>query len=219
MKSTPKPVMEPIAPETFAKLQAIREQIDEYKKKISELEDEAYQLVPKHTFDECKAMECEHTCHNRWDCHCNCVRRKHFKGCFKDYYSPKKKVFKPNVTYPTLGWKTTVCRGDYWQNAWHPHKVVKEHDKILVLDDESWLLKSTIFQIEDCTYIRERFNNTIYFCADDPESLEMYKILLEVDAKERYEKVYADVRKMLHEPPDYTLPWEHNDEKIFNPIK
>jgi len=216
-KKPPKPQMEQISPETWAKLLAIQTRIDEYKAKIKELENEADDLVPKHTFEECKAMECVHTHQNRWDCHCYCVRRKGYSGCFHDYYSPKKKVFKPKVTYPVLGWKSVACKGSFWKNEWHPYKVVKETEKTLVLDDGTQLFKSTLFTIEDCTYIKCRSGYT-YFCADDPSVLDTFKMLLDVVAKERSEKFNAEVRKMLKEPPDCTLPWEKSDEKIFNPI-
>ncbi len=71
MKKNTKPmVMEPISEETRAKLKAIESRIDELKRQIKELEDEAYELVPKHTFDECKAMGCVHTYRNRWEVNC-----------------------------------------------------------------------------------------------------------------------------------------------------
>ena len=185
----PKPMeMEPISAETFAKLKAIRSRIAELEGQIKELKDEAYELVPKHTFDECKAMECVHTYRNRWDCHHYCVRRLHEKGNFHDYYEKKKPVFKPRVTYPTLGWKSVACKGNFWKGEWHPYKVIKETEKCLILDDKTQLHKSTIYTIEDVTYIGRRNSNVDYFCADDPATLDMKVTLLDVAFKEQTER-------------------------------
>lgn len=198
------PEMEPISPETHAKLKAIETRIDELKAQIKELEEEAYWLVPKHTFDECKAMGCDKTYRNRWDCHCSCVRRKDYHGCFHDYYYKEMPVFKPRVTYPTLGWKQVAARGVKWGDEWHGfHKVVQETDKTLLLDD-AWktrLFKSTIFTIEDVTYIKNR-SGTIYFCADDPEALDIQVTLLDVANQEWCEQN----RAWMIKTPDTSYP-------------
>lgn len=185
------PQMEPISDEIKAKLKAIESRIDELETQIGELKEEAYALVPKHTFEECKAMGCEHTYRNRWDCHRYCVRRKHAKGCFYDYYTPKKKVFKPKVDYPTLGWKTVTTEGGSFM--W---KVVKETDKTLTLDDKTQLLKSTIKQYEDCIFIKSRTGCT-YLCADNPETIEVQKTLLKVVRREWCEAINGKVIGML----------------------
>lgn len=204
----PKPMtMEIISEETYAKLRAISSRITELKCQIRELEDEAYELVPKHTFDECKAMGCVHTYRNRWDCHHSCVRRLNEKGNLHDYFEKKKPVFKPRTDYPTLGWKQVATRGAKWKGEWHGfHKVVQETDKTLLLDD-AWktrLFKSTIFTLEDVTYIKDR-SGTIYFCADDPEALDIQVTLLDVANKEGYERNSRLVTPML-ETPDTSYP-------------
>ena len=204
----PKPMeMEPISAETLAKLKAIRSRIAELEDQITELKDEAYELVPKHTFDECKAMECVHTYRNRWDCHHSCVRRLHEKGNFQDYYEKKKPVFKPRVEYPMLGWKQVATRGAKWKGEWHGfHKVIQETEKTLLLDD-TWktrLFKSTIFTLEDVTYIKDRSGST-YFCADDPATLDMQVTLLDVANREWCVRNNRLVTPML-ETPDTSHP-------------
>ena len=204
----PKPMeMEPISAETLAKLKAIRSRIAELEDQITELKDEAYELVPKHTFDECKAMECVHTYRNRWDCHHSCVRRLHEKGNFQDYYEKKKPVFKPRVEYPMLGWKQVATRGAKWKGEWHGfHKVIQETEKTLLLDD-TWktrLFKSTIFTLEDVTYIQDRSGST-YFCADDPATLDMQVTLLDVANREWCVRNNRLVTPML-ETPDTSHP-------------
>ena len=192
----PTPEMEPISEETKAKLRAISKRIHELEAQIDELKEEAYGLVPKHTFEECKAMECEHTFRNRWDCHHYCVRRKSMKGCFHDYYTKKQKVFKPKVDYPTLGWKSVVTEGNSFVK-----KVAKETEKALFLDD-SWktmLLKSTIKHAEDCIFIQDR-SGTTYICADDPSTIEMQKTLLKVMQKEWCENMAGKVHMALDGP-------------------
>lgn len=204
----PKPMeMEPISAETYAKLRAISSRITELKCQIRELEEEAYELVPKHTFDECKAMECVHTYRNKWDCHQSCVRRLHEKGNLHDYYEKKKPVFKPRVEYPMLGWKQVATRGAKWKGEWHGfHKVIQETEKTLLLDD-AWktrLFKSTIFTLEDVTYIKDRSGST-YFCADDPATLDMQVTLLDVANREWCERNSRLVTPML-ETPDTSNP-------------
>ena len=95
---------------------------------------------------------------------------------------------KPRVTYPTLGWKSVVCTGSFWMGKWHPIKVIKETEKCLILEDKLQLNKSTIYTIEDVTYIRRRNSITDYFCADDPLTLEIQKTLLDVAYKEQTER-------------------------------
>lgn len=199
--------MEPISIETYAKLKAIRSRIAELEGQIKELEDEAYELVPKHTFDECKAMGCVHTYRNKWDCHHSCVRRLHAKHSLQDYYEKMKPVFKPRVDYPTLGWKQVATRGAKWKGEWHGFtNVIQETDKTLLLDD-AWktrLFKSTIFTLEDVTYIKDR-SGTTYFCADDPATLDMQVTLLDVAYREQAERNYREVTSML-KTPDTSYP-------------
>lgn len=194
----PKPMeMEPISVETYAKLKAIRSRIAELNAQIKELKQEAYELVPKHTFDECREMKCIHTYRNRWDCHHACVRRKNEVGNLEDYYEKEKPVFKPRVTYPTLGWKSVVCKGSFWKGEWHPHKVIKETEKCLILEDKTQLHKSTIRTIEDVIYIGRHNSNVDYFCADDPSTLEIQKTLLDVEFKEQCERNSKLVTPMI----------------------
>lgn len=199
--------MEPISIETYAKLKAIRSRIAELEGQIKELEEEAYELVPKHTFEECKAMGCVHTYRNKWDCHHSCVRRLHATHSLQDYYEKMKPVFKPRVDYPTLGWKQVASRGAKWKGEWHGfHKVIQETEKTLLLDD-AWktrLFKSTIFTLEDVTYIKDR-SGTVYFCADDPATLDMQVTLLDVAYREQAERNYRQVTSML-ETPDTSYP-------------
>lgn len=204
----PKPMeMEPISIETYAKLKAIRSRIAELEGQIKELEEEAYELVPKHTFEECKAMGCVHTYRNKWDCHHSCVRRLHATHSLQDYYEKMKPVFKPRVDYPTLGWKQVATRGAKWKGEWHGFtNVIQETDKTLLLDD-AWktrLLKSTIFTLEDVTYIKDR-SGTTYFCADDPATLDMQVTLLDVAYREQAERNYREVTSML-KTPDTSYP-------------
>lgn len=208
------PEMETISPETYAKLRAIKARIDELRAQIKELEEEAYWLVPKHTFDECKAMGCDKTYRNRLDCHCSCVRRKGCHGCFIDYYAKMKPVIKPHVVYPTLGWKQVTTRGAYWDGVWHwVQPVVKETEKALFLKDKTMLLKSTIFTIEDVHYIKDRSGCT-YLCADNPETLDMQEALLRMQYDERAEKVMQLVTSMLDGPTDKYSGVEQQDGEI-----
>lgn len=199
--------MEPISIETYAKLKAIRSRIAELEGQIKELEEEAYELVPRHTFDECKAMGCVHTYRNKWDCHHSCIRRLHAKHSLQDYYEKMKPVFKPRVDYPTLGWKQVATRGAKWKGEWHGFtNVIQETDKTLLLDD-AWktrLFKSTIFTLEDVTYIKDR-SGTTYFCADDPATLDMQVTLLDVAYREQAERNYREVTSML-KTPDTSYP-------------
>ena len=199
--------MEPISIETYAKLKAIRSRIAELEGQIKELEEEAYELVPKHTFEECKAMGCVHTYRNKWDCHHSCVRRLHATHSLQDYYEKMKPVFKPRVEYPMLGWKQVATRGAKWKGEWHGFtNVIQETEKTLLLDD-AWktrLFKSTIFTLEDVTYIKDR-SGTVYFCADDPATLDMQVTLLDVAYREQAERNYRQVTSML-ETPDTSYP-------------
>ena len=181
-------VMEPIPEETRAKLRSIQARIDELKAQIDDLNKEAYTLVPKHTFEECKAMGCEHTFRNRWDCHCHCVRRKDHTGCFNDYYKAmEKKVYIPEK-YPMLNWKTVV--GSYTD---YVRKVIKETDRTLILEGGDQLLKSKMFMIEDVQYIKDRSDYT-YMCADVPENVEMAKTLLKIRNSEWVENFKETVK-------------------------
>jgi hypothetical protein len=199
--------MEVLSDETRAKLKAIATRIDELNSQIKELQQEAYDLVPKHTFDECREMKCIHTYRNCWDCHRSCVRRKGEMGNLKDYYYEKKPVFKPRVEYPMLGWKQVATRGAKWKGEWHGfHKVIQETEKTLLLDD-AWktrLFKSTIFTLEDVIYIKDR-SGTTYFCADDPATLDMQVTLLAVANREWCERNCRLVTPML-ETPDTSYP-------------
>lgn len=197
------PEMETISPETHAKLKAIKTRIDELNAQIEELEEEAYWLVPKHTFDECKTMGCDKTYRNRWDCHCSCVRRKDYHGCFHDYYVKMKPVIKPHVEYPTLGWKKAIPIGCSPHDGWCGHAVVRETEKALFLDThyKTMLLKSTIFMIEDVPYIKDRSGCT-YICADNPETLDIQKALLKMRYDKDCWKEVQFVSPMLDDPVD-----------------
>ena len=189
--------MEVLSDETRAKLKAIAARIDELNAQIKELQQEAYDLVPKHTFDECREMKCIHTYRNRWDCHRSCVRRMHEMGNLEDYYEKEKPVFKPKVEYPTLGWKKVTSPGMKWKGEWHGcWDVVKETEKTLVLSDKTILLKSTIHMIEDVIYISDRSGST-YFCADDPATLDMQVELLHIEFKEQCERTTRIVTPMI----------------------
>ena len=189
--------MEVLSDETRAKLKAIAARIDELNAQIKELQQEAYDLVPKHTFDECREMKCIHTYKNRWDCHRSCVRRMHEMGNLEDYYEKEKPVFKPKVEYPTLGWKKVTTPGMKWKGEWHGDwDVVKETEKTLVLSDKTILLKSTIHMIEDVIYISDRSGST-YFCADDPATLDMQVELMHIEFKEQCERTTRLVTPMI----------------------
>lgn len=189
--------MEVLSDETRAKLKAIAARIDELNAQIKELQQEAYDLVPKHTFDECREMKCIHTYRNRWDCHRSCVRRKHEMGNLEDYYEKEKPVFKPKVEYPTLGWKKVTTPGMKWKGEWHGDwDVVKETEKTLVLSDKTILLKSTIHMIEDVIYISDRSGST-YFCADDPATLDMQVELMHIEFKEQCERTTRLITPMI----------------------
>lgn len=198
--------MEVLPDETRAKLKAIAVRIDELNAQIKELQQEAYDLVPKHTFDECREMKCIHTYRNRWDCHRSCVRRMHEMGNLKDYYEKEKPVFKPKVEYPTLGWKKVTTPGMKWQGEWHGDwDVVKETEKTLVLSDKTILLKSTIHMIEDVIYISDRSDST-YFCADDPATLDMQLELIHIEFKEHCERVSRMITPMTDMPAPDGIP-------------
>lgn len=199
-------VMEVLSDDTRAKLKAIAARIAELNTQIKELQQEAYDLVPKHTFDECKEMKCIHTYRNRWDCHRSCVRRKNEMGNLKDYYEKEQPIFKPKVEYPTLGWKKVTTHGMKWKGEWHDcWDVVKETDKTLTLDDKTQLLKSTIHIIEDVIYIKSRSGST-YFCADDPSTLDMQATLMDIELKEQCERNNRLIAPMTDMPAPDDIP-------------
>ena len=73
--------------------------------------------------------------------------------------------------------------------------------------DDAWktrLLKSTIFTLEDVTYIKDR-SGTTYFCADDPATLDMQVTLLDVAYREQAERNYREVTSTL-KTPDTSYP-------------
>lgn len=166
---------ETISPEVMAELQSIHAQIEDYKQKIEALKDHADSLVPKHYLAECREFGCMNTHHCQSYCHCHswCVRSKYAHGAYRDCYEQKKAIIKPPENYPTLGWKKVT--GINTTFVWD---VLKETDKTLMLGDRM-LLKSTIFTLEDCTFIKDRSGYT-FLCADDPEAVVMQKTLLDV---------------------------------------
>lgn len=112
------------------------------------------------------------------------------------------------TNYPTLGWKQVTTRGMKWDGVWqHFWKVVKETDKTLILDDKTQLLKSTIYTIEDCSFIKNRMGS-VYMCADYPETLDMQVILMDVAHKEWCER---NSRLITPETP---LPTEVDGMKL-----
>lgn len=198
-KPTPRPQMEVIPPEVLERIAQIRRGIDEHKAEIEKLRKEADGLVVKHTLAECRAIGCTHTRCGKYACDMSdfCMRSKSAHGAVHDYYNPLKPVFKPKVTYPTLGWKTVVGS----RSRSYERKVVKETAKTLVLHDKSVLLKSTIYHIEDCTYIRDRSGYT-YICADDPASLSAHLMLLDVVHQEHVERATRALRTPETPEPD-----------------
>lgn len=172
---------ETISPEVMEELRSIHKQIKDYEEKIWELKDHADSLVPKHDLAECREFGCTHThhCQSYCQCHSWCVRSRYAHGAYRDCYEQKKAVIKPPENYPMLGWKSVACVGSHWNNEWHPKKIIKETDKTLILEDKTQLLKSTIFILEDCTFIKDR-SEYIFMCADNPETLDMQKTLLDV---------------------------------------
>ena len=190
-KPTPKPQMEVIPPEVLKRIDQIRHSIDEHKAEIEKLRKEADGLVVKHTLAECRAIGCTHTRCGKYACDMadHCMRSRLAHGAVNDYYNPPKPVFKPKVTYPTLGWKTVVGG----RNRDYKCKIVKETDKTLVLHDKRVLLKSTIYHIEDCTYIKDRSGYT-FICADDPASLDAHLMLLDVVHQEFVDRATRALR-------------------------
>ena len=198
-KPTPKPQMEVIPPEVLQRIDQIRRSIAEHKAEIEKLREEADGLVVKHTLAECRAIGCTHTRCGKYACDMadHCMRSRSAHGATNDYFNPPKPVFKPKVTYPTLGWKTVVgCRSRSYKC-----EIVKETDKTLVLHDKRVLLKSTIHHIEDCTYINDRSGYT-YVCADDPASLEAHLMLLDVVHQEFVDRTTRALRTPETPEPD-----------------
>ena len=189
--------IEVISPEVMAELQSIHEQIRAYKSKINELTERADELVPKHDLEDCREFGCIHTCHKQafCDCYTFCIRSKWAHGAYRDCFVKKQPVFKPRVDYPTLGWKVAVCSGSKWQGVWHTKKVIKETDKTLILEDKTQLLKSTMFTLEDCVFLKDRSENT-WMCADNPETLDIQRTLLDVAHREWLERNSCSIAKI-----------------------
>lgn len=199
--------MPPTSKEVMERLSDIHQAITAHEDEIDVLKKEADSLVTKYTFEECRAMGCVHTCrkqfwcdHYRW-----CIHSKHASGASEDFFERKEaKVYIPQK-YPMLGWKAVVCEGSNWRGEWHPRKVLKETDRTLIIEygkESQQLLKSTAFQIEDVTYIKDRSGYT-YFCADDPSTLDMQRDLLHIAWEEKREKnaaLMAPVLKSLEDP-------------------
>ena len=204
--------LETISPEVMEELRSIHSQIESHKAKIQELRDRADELVPKHDLAECRALGCRETYQCKDFCHCHswCIRSKWAHGAYRDCYEPAKKPVKLPTNYPTLGWKQVTTRGMKWDGVWHHFwKVVKETDKTLILDDKTQLLKSTIYTLEDCTFIKNRMGST-YLCADDPETLDMQVILMDVAHKE-----WCERNSLTHfKTPDCSLPSEVDGMKL-----
>ena len=182
--------LDKISPEVMDELRSTHEQIKAYKAKINELTERMDELVPKHDLAYCRELGCKHTYQCKDFCHCHswCIRSKWAHGAWRDCYEKNTPVFKPRVEYPTLGWKQVTTCGMKWDGVWHSFtKVIKETEKTLVLERNEQLLKSTIFTIEDVTYIKSR-SGTTYMCADDPDTLDMQVILLKVANSERNER-------------------------------
>lgn len=182
--------LDKISPEVMDELWSNHEQIKAYKAKINELTERMDELVPKHDLAYCRELGCKHTYQCKDFCHCHswCLRSKWSHGAWRDCYEPAKKPVKLPTNYPTLGWKQVTTRGMKWDGEWHHFwKVVKETDKTLILDDKTQLLKSTIYTLEDCTFIKDRSGGT-YMCADYPETLDMQVILMDVAHKEWCER-------------------------------
>jgi len=198
-KPTPRPQMEVIPPEVLERIAQIRRGIDERKAEIEKLRKEADGLVVKHTLAECRAIGCTHTHCGKYTCDMAdfCMRSKSAHGAAHDYYNPPKPVFKPKVAYPALGWKTVVGGN----NRDYKCTIVKETDKTLVLHDKHVLLKSTIYHIEDCTYIKDRSGYT-FTCADDPASLDMRLMLLDVVHQEFVDQASQALRTPEIPEPD-----------------
>lgn len=182
--------LDKISPEVMDELRSIHEQIEAYSAKINELTERMDELVPKHDLAYCRELGCKHTYQCKDFCHCHswCLRSKWSHGAWRDCYEPVKKPVKLPTNYPTLGWKQVTTRGMKWDGVWqHFWKVVKETDKTLILDDKTQLLKSTIYTIEDCSFIKNRMGS-VYMCADYPETLDMQVILMDVAHKEWCER-------------------------------
>lgn len=195
----PKPQMEKLPAETYERLKQIQKEIDEHFAAIEVLECEADSLVVKHTLEECRAIGCTETHCGKYQCTMgsHCIRSKYAHGATRDYYNPPKPVFKPKVTYPTLGWKTVVGS----RNKSYKCTIIKETDKTLVLHDKRVLLKSTIYHIEDCTYIKDRSGYT-FICADDPASLDAHLMLLDVVHQEFVDRASRALRTPEVPEPD-----------------
>lgn len=205
--------MPPTSKEVMERLSEIHQAITAHEDEIDALKKEADSLVTKYTFEECKAMGCVHTCHKQMWCdhYRSCIHSRFASGAREDFFKQKEaKVYVPQK-YPMLGWKSVACPGSFWSGEWHPDKVVKETDRTLIIADgphtTKQLLKSTAFQIEDVTYIKDR-SDYLYFCADDPSTLDMQRDLLDISWEEKREKsmaLMAPVLKSLEDPFDDRL--------------
>lgn len=189
----PKSQMEKLPAETYERLKQIQKEIDEHFAAIEVLECEADSLVVKHTLEECRAIGCTETHCGKYKCMMgsHCIRSKYAHGATQDYYNPPKPAYKPKVEYPTLGWKTVVCATN---RSWK-RPIVKETPKALFLGDHEMLLKSSIYHIEDCTYIKSRSGHS-YVCADDEDSLDAHLMLLDVVHQEFVDRA----SRALHTP-------------------
>lgn len=209
--------MPPTSKEVMERLSDIYQAIVAHEIEIDALKKEADSLVTKYTFEECRAMGCAHTC--RKQCWCNhywdCIHSKRASGAREDFFKQKEVTAHVPQKYPMLGWKAVARPGSFWSGKWHMDKVIKETDRTLTIADgphtTQQLLKSTAFQIEDITYIKNRSGDT-YFCADDPSTLEMQKDLLHIAWEEKREKDMALMAPALKSPED---PF---DDRLYTPL-
>lgn len=178
--------MEPTSPEVLEQLVSIHNEIRSLENQIAELKHKADSLVVKHSFEECREFGCVHTKHCRmyWVNNKSCVHSPTAHGAYRDEYKKKAPVFKPNVNYPTLGWRYATSRGSHYNGKWNwTVKVVKETEKTLVLDNGEQLLKNSLRYIEDCTYISSRGGVT-YFCANSKDIMDAHLMMLDIERSE-----------------------------------